>query len=71
MTPIQQAVEEFREKRLRDYRNDPDRMTRDANSASETAKDHVGRWLYELIQNSDDAGATELLVPICNLRLAS
>ena len=64
MSPLQQAIDEFRQERLKVYRIAPDQITRDANSASETARDHVGRWIYELIQNSDDAEASELLVRV-------
>jgi hypothetical protein len=59
---ILQAVEGFREKTLQVYKADPDRIIRDARAAERAAKDHTGRWLFELMQNSDDAGATEVLV---------
>jgi hypothetical protein len=64
MSGIEQAIHEFRQERLKIYRIAPTQLTRDANSANETARDHVGRWIYELIQNSDDAQASELLVSL-------
>ena len=64
MSPLQQAIDEFRHERLKVYRIAPDQITRDTNSAIETARDHAGRWVYELIQNSDDAEASELLVRV-------
>ena len=64
MPTIQQAIEEVCQRQLAVYRADPDRITRDANSAAETAQDHVGRWLFELIQNSDDARAVTILIKV-------
>lgn len=64
MSKFQQVIEEFRERRLKVYREDPDQIIRDTNSANETARDHVGRWIYELIQNADDAEASQLLVRV-------
>jgi len=42
MSALQQAIDEFRDRRLKVYREDQDQIIRDANSASETARDHVG-----------------------------
>ncbi|MGO8926551.1 MAG: hypothetical protein ACLQU3_06665 [Limisphaerales bacterium] len=64
MSPLQQAIEDFRERRVKVYREDPDQISRDANSANETARDHVGRWIYELIQNADDANASTIIVRV-------
>ena len=64
MPTIQKAIEEVCQRQLAVYRADPDRITRDANSAAETAQDHVGRWLFELIQNSDDARAVTILIKV-------
>jgi len=64
MSALQQAIDEFRDRRLKVYREDQDQIIRDANSANETARDHVGRWIYELIQNADDAEASTLLVQV-------
>lgn len=59
---IERAIEEFRNRTLNVYKADPERIVRDARAADRAAKDHTGRWLFELLQNSDDAGATEVLV---------
>lgn len=59
---IEEAIQEFRNRTLLVYRADPDRIVRDVRAAERAAKDHVGRWLFELLQNSDDAGASEVLV---------
>lgn len=32
--------------------------------AERATKDHVGRWLFELLQNSDDSKASEVLIII-------
>jgi hypothetical protein len=61
---IGEAVQDFINTTIEVYRVDPQRMARDARSAERAAKDHVGRWFYELLQNSDDAGASEVLVII-------
>jgi len=62
MGPLEQAIQEFTQTRLAVYRADPQQIIRDARGAERAAKDHVGRWLFELLQNSDDAGASEVLV---------
>jgi hypothetical protein len=61
---IAQAVANVCETQLAVYRIDGDRLTRDANSAIETAQDHLGRCLYELIQNCDDAGAGKIQITV-------
>ncbi len=60
MSDIKLAVEEFLEKQRKVYEADQERLVRDARSARETEQSHLGRWPLELIQNSDDAGATEV-----------
>ena len=46
------------------YQDDRERIVRDARAAERATGDHTGRWLFELLQNSDDAGATEVLVSV-------
>jgi len=62
MGPIEKAIHEFIQKRLDVYRADPQQIVRDTRAAERATGDHTGRWLFELLQNSDDAGATEVLV---------
>jgi hypothetical protein len=66
MGPIGKAVLEFQEKRLAVYLSDSDQIIRDTRSAERASKDHVGRWFFELLQNCDDAKATEVLVRVEN-----
>lgn len=47
---------------LTTYRDDPDRMKSDARSSRRAKRNHGGRWLYELIQNADDAGAKHVQI---------
>ncbi len=61
---IQKAIEEFKDRRLKVYKADRDQIVRDTRVAERATKDHVGRWLFELLQNSDDAGASEVLILI-------
>jgi len=61
---IQKAIEEFKNKRLGVYKVDLDQIVRDTRVAERTTKDHVGRWLFELLQNSDDAKASEVRIVI-------
>ena len=35
-------------------RKEQDQIIRDTNSANGTARDHLGCWIHELIQNADD-----------------
>ena len=64
MGEIRRAIEEFIQKRLAVYRADPQQIARDTRAAARAAKDHTGRWLFELLQNCDDAEASEVRVLI-------
>jgi hypothetical protein len=55
---IEKAIEEFKNRRLGVYKADPEQIVRDTRVAERATKDHVGRWLFELLQNSDDAEAS-------------
>lgn len=59
---MRNAIEEFRNKTLKVYQADPDRIIRDARSAASATGDHAGRWLFELLQNSEDAEAKMVTV---------
>lgn len=61
---LKKAIENFKKKRLGVYKADPDQVIRDARGAQRAAKDHVGRWLFELLQNSEDARATMVRIII-------
>ncbi|MBW8003148.1 MAG: sensor histidine kinase [Planctomycetes bacterium] len=61
---IEKAIEEFKNRRLGVYKADPDQIVRDTRVAERATKDHVGRWLFELLQNSDDAEASEVRIII-------
>jgi hypothetical protein len=62
MEPLEQAIQEFTEKRLGVYRADPEQIVRDTRAAERATGDHAGRWLFELLQNSEDAWAEAVLV---------
>lgn len=64
MGEIQKAIESFIQTRLAVYKADPQQIIRDTRAAERAEKDHAGRWLFELLQNSDDAEAekVEILV---------
>ncbi|MBN2288680.1 MAG: ATP-binding protein, partial [Candidatus Glassbacteria bacterium] len=62
MGPIEEAINEFQERQLNVYKADPDRIVRDTRVAERAAKDHVGRWFFELLQNSDDAMASKVSI---------
>ncbi len=64
MEEIKKAIEEFIQKRLAVYRADPQQIIRDTHAAGRAAKDQTGRWLFELLQNCDDAGASQVQVLI-------
>jgi hypothetical protein len=59
---LKRAIEQFRAKRLNVYKADPIQLSRDARAADRAATDHTGRWMLELLQNSDDAGANEIRI---------
>jgi Histidine kinase-, DNA gyrase B-, and HSP90-like ATPase len=62
MGEIRKAIEKFIRKRLAVYRADSQQIIRDTRTAERAAKDQTGRWLFELLQNSDDARASEVRV---------
>lgn len=64
MSTIKDAVTRVSEDIFHLYRDYKDRIIRDTCSAEEAIKSHIGRWLFELIQNSDDAGATNINIKI-------
>lgn len=64
MTPIEKAVEECRSREMLVYRDSPTRIERDVKSVASTVNDHTGRWPFEVLQNSDDANAEEVLIRI-------
>jgi hypothetical protein len=59
---LKEAIDDWRRKSLEAYRARPEQILMDANSAAKVAADHVSRWLLELIQNADDAGADHVKV---------
>jgi len=61
---IKKGIEEFKAKRLAVYKCDPDEIVRNKRAADRATEDHVGRWLFELLQNSDDAEASEVKITI-------
>ncbi|MBI2814936.1 MAG: ATP-binding protein [Opitutae bacterium] len=61
---LKTAIETWCQKRLTVYRASDEQIRIDANSAEAVTKDHVNRWLFELIQNADDAGANAVKVRI-------
>ena len=61
---IERAIEKFKNKRLEVYKADPDQIVRDTRVAERATKDHVGRWLFELLQNSEDARASKVRIII-------
>lgn len=64
MTNFEKAIDEFRERQANVYRADQTRVVRDSRSARRSAKDHVGRWFFELVQNCEDTRAKNVEVRI-------
>ena len=62
MRTLADAIDDYRTERLSVYNVAKQEIIRNANRAKQAAKDHVGRWLFELLQNSDDAGATKVRI---------
>ena len=52
-------VAKIRERELKTYRNDPNRITGDFQGESETKSDYDGRFVWELLQNADDAMSSD------------
>ncbi len=53
--PDEFLVEEIRKKELEIYRINSNRMIRDSQGEKETTSDYGGRFIWELLQNADDA----------------
>ncbi|WP_456401508.1 protein NO VEIN domain-containing protein [Persephonella sp.] len=49
------TIEDIQRKSLSIYREDINLLTRDINSEKEISKDYQGRFIWELLQNADDA----------------
>lgn len=64
MTNFEKAIDEFRERQANVYRADQTRVVRDSHSARRSAKDHAGRWFFELVQNCEDTKAKKVEVRI-------
>jgi hypothetical protein len=69
MNKIQEAAENYLKKQLNVYQVASDRIIRDSRGAERSAKDHAGRWFFELLQNCDDARASKVKVVICNNKI--
>lgn len=52
-------INNFREKTLKTYENEPDRIREDFGSEARVSDDYKGRALLELLQNADDAQQPE------------
>jgi len=62
MDSIETAIKEFTKRRLDVYRADEQEIVRNSRAAERAAKDHVGRWFFELLQNCDDAKAIKVRI---------
>ncbi len=58
-TEAKEAVDRIRERELRVYRDSSSRVIQDARLEAEMGRDYTNRLLLELMQNADDAAATE------------
>ena len=66
MTKLETAINEFRQTQLGVYRVDPGRIVSDAGDAESVTRDHVGRWLFELLQNCDDAKSPNVKIVVAD-----
>lgn len=64
MSEIKKAIEDYLEKQVNVYKSDEERIIRDTLGAKRAVNDHAGRWLWELLQNSDDAHAKDVVIQI-------
>jgi len=61
---LKEAIDAWCQKRINVYKASAEQIRIDINSAETVTRDHVNRWLFELIQNADDAGAKGVKVRI-------
>jgi hypothetical protein len=66
MANLSEAIGDFQDSLAKVYRAQSGRITRDANAARRSAKDYTGRWFFELVQNCEDARATEVVVRVAD-----
>ena len=64
MTDFRAAIENFSASQAKVYQAQPSRIARDSTAARRSQKDHAGRWFFELVQNSEDAGAASIEVRV-------
>src|SRR5947209_8122597 len=57
--PANEILATLREENLSVYRASPQRLREDVGQENQIAQDYRGRLIYELLQNADDAMATE------------
>lgn len=62
MLKFREVVRGIQERAAAVYRAEPTRLQRDFKTAQSRIQDHAGRWLWELLQNCDDAGASKVLI---------
>lgn len=66
MIGLKKAIERFQESQLGVYKQQPKRIARDAQAARKATGDHIGRWLFEIVQNAEDAQAHTLVIHVTN-----
>jgi hypothetical protein len=61
---LRDAIESYRQRRTQIYKLAPSEALSNARGAKATARDHTARLVYELLQNAEDAGASEVSVEL-------
>ncbi len=61
---LKETVEAWCRERIKVYQASAEQIRIDANSVAAVTKDHVNRWLLELVQNAEDACATRVKVKV-------
>ncbi|MEM4407869.1 MAG: DUF3883 domain-containing protein [Candidatus Caldarchaeum sp.] len=59
---FRKVIETIQQREAEVYRKDPTRLQRDSQTTRHVVADHADRWLWELLQNCDDAKATKVFL---------
>lgn len=62
MPTFKEVIDRIQKTAAQTYQGEPSRIERDARTTQSAIQDHIGRWLWELLQNCDDSEASKVFI---------
>lgn len=62
MSTFKEVIDRIQKTAAQTYHGEPSRIERDARTTQSAIQDHIGRWLWELLQNCDDSEASKVFI---------